>query len=134
MIGWGLAVTAVCYFGARPLATIFLDDPDVIAVCTRLLRIFALSSIAYCLEVIAAGAFRGVGKTLPPSLAATTVNAIRIPIIYLMSKSALGLDGIWIGVTLFSVIRSFAILIWYLLYARKQPKEDVAIATADILT
>ena len=128
MIGWGIVVTAVCYFGARPLATIFLDDPDVIAVCTRLLRIFALSSIAYCLEVIAAGAFRGVGKTLPPSLAATTVNAIRIPAIYLMSQSALGLDGIWIGVTLFSVIRSLAILIWYLLYARKQPKEDVAVA------
>lgn len=131
MICWGALITAIIFFGARPLSSIFLTDPDIIDISTGYLRILSVCQLMYCLEVIAAGAFRGIGKTLPPSFATAAGNLIRIPIVYLLSQGPLGLNGIWWGVTIGAILRSTLLFGWYMLYAKKQPREDIEIPALD---
>lgn len=126
MVIWGVVITAVIFLGARVFSSAFLTDPDIIDISVKYLRILSTCQLIYCLEVIAAGAFRGIGKTMPPSLATTTGNALRIPIVYFLSKTSLGLDGIWWGIAIGSILRSLLLFLWYVLHAKGQPREDIA--------
>lgn len=41
------------------------------------------------------GAFNGVGKSVTPSVISVGFNVTRIPISSILSKTAMGLNGIW---------------------------------------
>jgi putative MATE family efflux protein len=125
MFVWGIIVTGILYFGGGVLFGIFINDPELVRVGTEYLKVLALCQIAGSVEAIAAGAFRGTGKTIPPSLSSVTCNALRVPLAFFLSRTSLGLSGVWIGVTLGAVARGVAIFIWYMIYARKQPKHDL---------
>lgn len=132
MSAWGVFVTVVLVFGARFLVSVFLTGEDIISGGVTYLRILSTCQFIYCLEALAAGAFRGLGKTLPPSLATAVGNTIRIPIVYGLSKTALGINGIWWGVALGAILRSLILIIWYVVDSRKQPREDIPAARAEI--
>ena len=52
-------------------ASIFSNDPAVIAEGARYLRIAALSQVGICAEIVLEGALGGAGATLPPMLTST---------------------------------------------------------------
>lgn len=124
MLVWGVAVTAILFFGARLLFTIFLPDPQIVDAGVQYLRILALCQLAMCMENVAGGCFRGMGKTLPPSLVSIISNAARVPAAYFLSRTPLGLNGIWLGVCLGAIVRGAWLYLWYLWQRRKQPKVD----------
>ncbi len=124
MLLWGAFSTLLLLFAGAALFRIFLPEPDIVAMGAKYLRILALCQIVSCLECVASGAFRGVGQTIPPSLASIVSNAVRIPLAYGLSRTALGLDGIWRGIVFGAIMRSVWIFIWYLVRARKQPRQD----------
>ncbi|MCL2549265.1 MAG: MATE family efflux transporter, partial [Symbiobacteriaceae bacterium] len=72
-----------------------------------------------------AGAFRGTGQTLPPSLVSISCNSLRVLFAYLLAATSLGLNGVWWAVTICGSLRGFGIFIWYLLAQRKQPNRDL---------
>lgn len=121
MFVWGMAVTIILLLGGRTLFCLFLSEPEAIEIGITYLRILAVCQIVACLEYNSAGAFRGIGKTIPPSIVSICGNLLRIPLVYILSRSSLGLDGIWWGISLGAVIRSVWMFGWYLLMARKLP-------------
>lgn len=122
---WGVAVTLLLYFGGGAIMSVFLPgETESIAAGTSLLRVLALCQIAGCLEGVASGAFRGLGHTTPPSAISIATNLMRVFLAYFMSRGPLGLDGIWWGMSLGALLRGGGMYVWYLVYARNQPRED----------
>ena len=124
---WGLLVAILLYFGGGALYRIFIpNEPEVVAMGIHYLQILAFVQIPACLEGVAAGVFRGMGKTVPPSISSITSNIMRVVLAYsLVNFTDLGLTGIWIAVAISAAVRGIWIILWYMLYSRKAPKTDI---------
>jgi len=123
---WGLAVAVLLYFGGGALYRIFIpNDPGVVTLGILYLQLLAFVQIPACLEGVAAGIFRGKGKTVPPSVASISSNIMRVVLAYAsVTFTDLGLTGIWLAVTISAAIRGLWIFIWYLINSRNEPKTD----------
>ena len=133
MAVWGVIATGILFFAGGHLFAIFLpDEPEVVAMGANYMRILALCQIISCLEGITAGTFRGMGKTVPPSVVSFSSNFIRTVAAFFLARTGMGLDGIWWALTLGAILRGGWIFIWFRIYSRKMPKED-AVATAEVI-
>jgi putative MATE family efflux protein len=119
---WGALVMLLMTTVGGALFGFFLPDPALMDMGVVFLRILALCQIFGSLESIASGAFRGFGITLPPSFVSVTSNALRVPLAYVLSRSGMGLDGIWIGVTIGASFRGLWVFLWFLKELRSRPK------------
>jgi putative MATE family efflux protein len=128
MAVWGLVVTAVLFFGARPLFGIFIrNEPEVMAMGVQYIRILAACQLAACLEGIASGAFRGLGRTAPPSVVSITCNLLRVVAAYVLSvHTPLGLNGIWWALSMGAGVRGLWMFLWYKASMPCAPREDTA--------
>ncbi|MCL1950722.1 MAG: MATE family efflux transporter [Turicibacter sp.] len=126
---WGIITTLIVFFFARPLMAIFIQDENVIQIGVGYLRIVATIQLFTCWEALAGGAFRGIGKTLPPSIISISGNVLRVGFAWALARTSLGIDGIWIGMCIGNVIRGLGVMIWYSMDSKKQPKEDVKSST-----
>lgn len=125
MAGWGLIVTLTLYFAGGSLFRIFMPDNEaVVSVGVAYLRILAFSQLLQCLEGIAAGSFRGMGKTVPPFISSATSNLLRVVAAYFLSRGPMGLTGIYVSVTAGAALRGAWIYLWYLFYMRSLPHQD----------
>lgn len=124
LLGWGVIITGILFLGGRFLFSIFLPDNDLMDIGETYLKILAMAQIPQCIEAISAGAFRGTGRTIPPSITSIACNTLRVPLSYMLSRTSLGLNGVWLGVTIGAAARGISVLVWYLLYSKKQPKTD----------
>jgi len=115
---WGVIVTAILAFGSSIIFTVFLPeyaaDPEMRNLFITYMRILAACQIFANLESVAANAFRGIGKTVPPSVIGIASNIIRVPLAYFLSTTALGLIGIWVAISLTAGFRGLAVFAWYL--------------------
>jgi putative MATE family efflux protein len=125
---WGVAVTLILVFGGRFLFTLFLPDPAVVDLGAGYLRVLATCQLAMCIEAVASGEFRGIGKTMQPSLVSIVSNLLRVPLAYLLSQTSMGIYGVFLGIALGAVSRGIWGLVWYLITMRRQPQEDRAVA------
>ena len=91
------------------LAALFTNDPDVIAVAVRYLRISALAELTVCAEIVLEGALGGAGHTIPPMLTSTALTALRIPLAW-WAAARWGVDGIWWAISLTAVARGLAMI------------------------
>ena len=110
IILWGLFCMLVLSIWAEPLIAAFIPgDPVALSVGSSYLRILALAQICSCTETITAGAFQGFGKTIPPSIVSIGFTSSRIPLAILLSKTALGLDGIWWAITITACLKGIVL-------------------------
>jgi putative MATE family efflux protein len=122
---WGLIVSLILIFGGRFLVGLFVSD-EVAELGAMNLRIFAICQIPQCLEGVAAGVFRGQGKTVPPSISSISSNVARVILAYvLVHFTDLGLYGVWIALALGATMRGIWIYVWYVHYSRRVPRVDV---------
>lgn len=112
---FGIFISLLLIFGARPIFTIFTpNDPQTIAEGVKYLRILGLSQFFMSIEIGTAGAFNGLGLTLPPTITGVIINLLRIPIaMILASTTALGLSGVWWAVTGTSIAKGIVLFIWF---------------------
>ena len=115
----GAVATAALVGAARPLISIFLHEPEALAVGTAYLRIIGLSQLPQAVEILTAGAFIGLGRTTPPSIVGISLNALRIPAALLLSGSALGLDGVWWTISISTILKGLILSAWYLRFMNK---------------
>lgn len=113
--GIGLFASLLLIFAAKPLFTIFTpEDPLAIKEGIIYLRVLGLSQFFMSIEIGTAGAFNGLGKTLPPTIVGIILNALRIPIAILLSGyTILGLAGVWWSITLTSIVKGIILVIWF---------------------
>ena len=112
---FGFFVSLLLIFAARPLFTIFTpEDPKAIAEGIVYLRILGLSQLFMSVEIGTAGAFNGLGKTIPPTITGVTLNALRIPsAIFLSTYTVLELSGIWWAISGSSILKGIILFTWY---------------------
>lgn len=91
------------------LAGLFTNDPGVIAVAVRYLRISAIAELTVCAEIVLEGALGGAGHTVPPMLTSTTLTALRIPLAW-WAAARWGADGIWWVISLTAAARGLAMI------------------------
>ena len=110
---YGTCITLLFIFFGGIIFSFFLSSPSLVALGKEYLFIFAFAQLFMNLETVASGAFKGTGRTLPPSLVSIATNAIKPILAYILSRTSLGLSGIWIAVTITTVVRGLWICIWY---------------------
>jgi Na+-driven multidrug efflux pump len=116
---WGSFVTFLLIVLGGAIFSVFLPDPALISLGAQYLFILAFAQLPTNLEIVAASAFKGTGRTIPPSLASIVSNVLRPPLAYVLARTSLGLDGIWLTITITSVLRGLWICLWYLLAGKK---------------
>jgi putative MATE family efflux protein len=85
VLGIGLAVGVLMWFIGPLLLRTFTDDPDVIDIGSRGIRILVFTYIYLGLDYCITGAMRGAGATFVPMVNTIVANIIRIPAAYLLA-------------------------------------------------
>ena len=112
--GFGIVASLMLIFAAEPLFSLFTpEDPEAIMEGVKYLRILGLSQFFMSIEIGTAGAFNGLGKTLPPTVVGMTLNVSRIPLAVIMSSTVLGLLGIWWAISISSIIKGIILYSWF---------------------
>ena len=91
----GMAV--LMYLAAPAVFALLTPDPAVQALGVQVLRIEAFAEPLYAVSIVAAGAMRGAGDTLVPSLMnLVSMWGVRITAAALLAPR-LGLAGVWLA-------------------------------------
>ena len=116
---WGSLCTLLLVFLPGPIFRIFLNDDAVLPIGIDYLRIMGFSQLFMCAEITTAGAFGGLGNTLPPSSESILLTCMRIPLLLILTKTPLGLSGIWWSISISSILKGIVLVSWYLIYQRR---------------
>ncbi|MFI3172687.1 MAG: MATE family efflux transporter [Eubacteriales bacterium] len=119
MGAWGILTSFVLIVFPEPLFRIFIQEENVVPLGIDYLRIVGYSQLFMCMELATAGAFQGLGKTLPPSISGITFTVIRIPLAYALAQTSLGLNGIWWAITISAIAKGVVLPIWFLKHRSK---------------
>jgi putative MATE family efflux protein len=119
--GIGIITSCLLIFLPEQIFSIFIREQKVIDEGIIYLRILGASQLFMCIEIATAGAFNGLGKTIPPSIVGITFNAMRIPAALLLSIS-LGLTGVWWSISLSSILKGLILTSWFILFLNRQPE------------
>ncbi len=120
----GLAISLLFIIFPKPIFSIFISEPNVVQHGILYLQAIGYSQLFMCLELLAVGAFNGLGKTQIPAFISTLFTFIRIPLaIYLSNR--IGISGVWWSISLTSILKGIILVIWFNRYLHS-PKLKVA--------
>lgn len=119
---WGLLCTLLLIGIPGPIFQIFIPDDAILPMGVSYLQILGVSQLFMCVEITTAGAFAGLGNTIPPSIVGIMFTSARIPMAMLLTSTSLGLDGIWWSITISSIFKGIVLLIWFLHHFRTEVK------------
>ena len=125
--GIGILTTLILIFGSEILFSIFVpDDPVAIKEGIKYLKILGLSQFFMTIEIGTTGAFNGLGKTLLPTVNGTVLNGLRIPAALILSKTILGLSGVWWAISLSSILKGAILFILFHIYWKHFEQKESA--------
>lgn len=113
MLSWGVFCSFVLIVFPQLIFQVFIQEAEVLPMGVDYLRILGVSQLFMCMEITTAGAFSGLGKTLPPSIVSITLTGARIPMAILLRRW-LGLNGVWWAITISSIGKGIVLLGWFL--------------------
>lgn len=116
---WGIFTTAVLLLFPQMIFQIFITEKDVIPLGVDYLQILAFSQLFMCIESTLAGTLNGLGKTFIPSCVSVTLTAARIPLVMILSSTALALNGIWWAISISSIAKGIVISLCFLVIIKK---------------
>ena len=121
---WGLLITLLFVFAPHKIAGIFFHEQKAIETAVGYLVIVGLSESFLCVEMMTVGALSGLGKTRLCSIISITFTAMRVPVAVLLSRTVLGLNGIWWTITVTSVVKGILFVITFLWLTGKHGKKE----------
>lgn len=117
----GIIATCLLIFGARPVFSIFIPEEEAILYGIDYLKILGLSQLFMCIELATAGAFNGLGRTIPPSIVGILFTGLRVPAAMILSASTLlGLNGVWWSISISSILKGVVLGIWFVILLNKK--------------
>lgn len=116
---WGSLIGIIFIFFPTGIANIFFHEPEVIAIALGYLTIIAIGEPFMCVEIVSSGAISGLGNTKLCSIISIIFTGSRIPLAYLLSQTALGLNGIWWALTITSICKG---IVFTLAFQRQSKK------------
>lgn len=107
----GIINTAILVLLGEQIFSIFINEPDAIKEGSMYLKILGYSQLFMCVEIITAGAFKGLGRTYISSAILIILTGARLPMAYLLSNpSILGLSGVWWSISISSILKGILML------------------------
>ena len=115
-VGMGMVIMTliaiIMYFICPSLINFLSPDTEVVGLAIRVLRIELLAETFFGASIIAAGALRGAGDTLAPSIMnLISIWGVRITMSYFLVGHGYGLVGAWIAMCLELIFRGIIFLI-----------------------
>jgi Na+-driven multidrug efflux pump len=102
---------AVLFIFAEPLIKIFSDDPEVIVLGSKVLRIVAFAEPLFGASIVSSGSLRGAGDSRFPFLVSmSTMWGLRITM-SLVLAGRFGLMGVWMAMAIELMIRGSIFLV-----------------------
>jgi MATE family, multidrug efflux pump len=119
----GISTTILLVFFSEPIFKIFIPEAEAMSYGTVYLKILGYSQLFMCIEIATAGAFNGLGRTIPPSIVGILFTGLRIPLALILAQDhLLGLNGVWWSISLTSMIKGILLFGWFLLLLYKHPE------------
>lgn len=116
----GIFATILLIFAGRPIFKIFTpEDATAIAQGAVYLRILGFSQLFITIEIASAGAFNGIGKTQIPAATGIVLNALRIPGALILSRTVLGMTGVWWSMSVSTVFKGIILTSLFIYFLRK---------------
>lgn len=110
----GIITTSILIFAGKQIFTIFINEADAIKEGASYLKILGYSQLFMCIEIITAGAFKGIGRTYIPSIILTLLTGARVPMAYFLSRpELLGLSGVWWSISISSILKGILMISVY---------------------
>ena len=107
-----LVSTALFMFLGEDIFSLFSEEPETVSFGGKYLFIIGTSQVFMGMEIIAAGALKGVGRTTVCSVVSFVLSAVRIPLaMYLMSYDSLGVMGVWWAMTTTSIAKGVVMVL-----------------------
>lgn len=126
---FGIGVSLLFILFPRQLFSIFINDAAVIESGVGYMQTLGFSQLFMCMELLSVGAFNGVGKTYVPPIISIIFSAARIPLALFLSQF-MGLMGVWMSISVTSVIKGLLLTTWFELYMKKRVRESQTIVEA----
>lgn len=103
------------------LVTIFIKDAATIEIASMYLRIIAISQIFSAIEMVSNGMFTGLGIPNIPAMISIIFTVLRIPMALVFTKY-FSVNGVWISISISSVLKGITSYIMYRIKVRKDDK------------
>lgn len=100
------------------IVTIFIKDEATIQIASMYLQIIAYSQIFGAIEMVSNGMFTGLGMPNIPATISIVFTVLRIPMALIFIKY-FDVNGIWLSISLSSILKGIASYIMYKLKVRK---------------
>jgi len=111
----GTITSAVLIAFAEPLFSIFLDDPESIAMGGEYLVILGFSQLFMVLELMGTGAFFGWGKTNIPAITGIALTVLRIPMAYaFIAFWHNELSSVWWSISISSMLKGTLLVVLFI--------------------
>ncbi|WP_143315185.1 MATE family efflux transporter [Clostridium sp. HBUAS56017] len=120
-ITYSFIMALLFIFWGEDLVKLFIRDTETIAIAKRYLFVIAFSEIFSTMEMVSNGIFTGLGLPKIPSIISIVFTALRLPMA-LIFTNFIGLDGIWLSITLSSVLKGSVSYLVYRIKIRKDYK------------
>jgi putative MATE family efflux protein len=119
---WGMFVMAFMWFAGPAVFALFFPNRELLDLGTSYLRILTFCQLAMNIEAVGSGAFKGGGRTIPPSVVVISTNALKPVLAWALSCTSLGLQGVWIGVVISANLRGIWMNLWYAASRRRNKR------------
>ncbi|WP_239256561.1 MATE family efflux transporter [Listeria ilorinensis] len=126
--GFHSALKLVAVFGSmisllfilfpKQLFGLFIDETAIIDMGVGYMQTLGFSQLFMCMELLSVGAFNGIGRTYAPPIISIIFSAARIPLALVLSNF-MGLEGIWLSISITSVFKGLLLTGWFHAIAHK---------------
>ena len=120
-IVYSLLMAFIFMFFSTPFVKLFVKDQRTIAIANMYLQVVAFSQLFSTTETVSNGLFTGIGKPKISSIISVVFTALRIPMALALIKP-FGLNGIWISISISSILKGSVAYILYIIEVKRKYK------------
>ena len=117
---WAGFISLLFIFVSKPISSIFFHTAEEIRLSADYLTVIGVGEMFMCVELMSVGSISGLGNTKVCSVISIIFTAIRIPLAMVLSRTSLGVDGLWWALTISSIIKGILFVITFYKECRKK--------------
>lgn len=119
-----VVITLICVLIPDIILSAFVHQRDVLNIGSVCLRYLGVGYVFMLIMFSVNGLFNGSGKTMVSMIITlTSLWIIRIPISYVLMRSSMKIEGIWLAIDISYVIAAFAGIVYFYQNNIKKPKD-----------
>ena len=121
LLSLGVIITISFFFAGKEIFSIFVIEEMARKAGGEYLFVMAFSQLFMMLEITTMGIWNGYGRTIPPASVSIVFNLARIPLALCLAPK-FGITGVWIALTVSSVLKGIISPLWWQIVYHKKFK------------